>query len=98
MRVSFEWLQEFVPGDMTPEAVADRLTMAGLEVEDVDDWGTPFERIVAGKIVGIAVHPSTGRLLICRVDVGSEVLTIVCGAHNIAVGDCVPVALMGSTL
>jgi phenylalanyl-tRNA synthetase beta chain len=98
MRVSFEWLREFVPIDMTPEAVADRLTMVGLEVEEVEDWGTPFERIVVGKIVEIAAHPSTERLLVCRVGVGAEVLTIVCGAHNIAVGDCVPVALVGSML
>ncbi len=98
MRVSFEWLREFVPIDMTPEAVADRLTMVGLEVEEVEDWGTPFERIVAGKIVEIAAHPSTERLLVCRVAVGAEVLTIVCGAHNIAVGDYVPVALVGSRL
>jgi phenylalanyl-tRNA synthetase beta chain len=98
MRVSFEWLRELVPVDMTPEAVADRLTMAGLEVEEVEDWGTPFERIVVGKILDIAAHPGSERLLACRVGVGAEVLTIVCGAHNIAVGDHVPVALVGSTL
>ncbi|HEX9871378.1 MAG TPA: hypothetical protein VGC99_22800 [Candidatus Tectomicrobia bacterium] len=98
MRVSFEWLREFVPVEMTPEAVADRLTMAGLEVEEVEDWGGPFERIVVGRIVDIAVHPSTGRLLVCRVEVGAEVLTIVCGAHNVAVGDHVPLALVGSVL
>ena len=98
MRVSFEWLREFVPVEMTPEAVADRLTMAGLEVEAVEDWGTAFERIVVGRIAEIAIHPNTGRLLICRVEVGPEVLTIVCGAHNIAVGDAVPVALVGSVL
>jgi phenylalanyl-tRNA synthetase beta chain len=98
MRVSFEWLREFVPVEMTPEAVADRLTMAGLEVEEVEDWGTPFERIVVGRIVEIAAHPRSGRLLVCRVEVGMEVLTIVCGALNIAVGDYVPVALVGSVL
>jgi phenylalanyl-tRNA synthetase beta chain len=98
MRVSFEWLREFVPVEMTPEAVADRLTMAGLEVEEVEDWGTPFERVVVGRIVEIMAHPSTGRLLVCRVAVGAEILTIVCGAHNIAVGDSVPVALVGSEL
>ena len=49
MRVSFEWLREFVPVEMTPEAVADRLTMAGLEVEAVEEWGTAFERIVVGQ-------------------------------------------------
>jgi phenylalanyl-tRNA synthetase beta chain len=98
MRVSFEWLREFVPVEMTPEAVADRLTMAGLEVEDAEDWGEQFERIVVGRIVDIATHPSTGRLLVCRVEVGAEVLTIVCGAHNIAVGDHVPLALVGSVL
>src|SRR5919109_2042318 len=98
MRVSFEWLREFVPVELTPQAVADRLTMAGLEVEEVEDWGAPFERIMVGRIVEIAGHPSTGRLLVCRVEVGAEVLTIVCGAHNIAVGDFVPVALAGSVL
>ena len=72
MRVSFEWLREFVPVDMTPEAVADRLTMAGLEVEDAEEWGTAFERIVVGRIADITVHPSTGRLLVCRVEVGSR--------------------------
>jgi phenylalanyl-tRNA synthetase beta chain len=98
MRVSFEWLREFVPVELTPDAVADRLTMAGLEVEDVEDWGRPFERIIIGEILEITPHPSTGRLLVCRVHVGPEVLTIVCGAHNIAVGDHVPVALVGSSL
>jgi phenylalanyl-tRNA synthetase beta chain len=98
MRVSFDWLREFVPVQISPEAVADRLTMAGLEVEDVEDWGRGFERITVGTIVEIAAHPTTGRLLVCRVDVGSEVLTIVSGAHNIAVGDHVPVAPVGSVL
>src|SRR5919109_4473112 len=98
MRVSFEWLREFVPVELTPQAVADRLTMAGLEVEEVEDWGRPFDRIVVGSIVEVAAHPGTGHLLVCRVEVGKEVLTIVCGAHNIAVGDHVPVALVGSVL
>src|SRR5919109_1056841 len=98
MRVSFEWLREFVPVELTAEAVADQLTMAGIEVEDLEDWGQPFERIVVGRIVEITAHPSSGRLLVCRVEVGTEVLTIVCGAHNIAVGDHVPVASVGSVL
>ncbi len=98
MRVSFDWLREFVPVDLSPAAVADRLTMAGLEVEDLEQWGTPFERIVVGKILEITPHPASGRLLVCRVDVGTEVLTIVCGAHNIALGDHVPVALVGVSL
>lgn len=98
MRVSFEWLREFVPVEITPAAVADQLTMAGLEVEDVEAWGESFEQIVVGKLIEITPHPSGGRLLVCRVDVGTEVLTIVCGAHNIALGDHVPVALVGSSL
>ena len=98
MRVSFEWLREFVPVDVTPEVVADRLTMAGLEVEAVEEWGKPFEQIVVGEIADITLHPHSGRLSVCRVRVGTEVLTIVCGAHNIAIGDHVPVALVGATL
>ena len=98
MRVSFEWLREFVPVELTPEVIADRLTMAGLEVEDLVGWGEPYEHIVVGRIVEITPHPGSGRLLVCRVDVGAEILTIVCGAHNIAVGDYVPVARVGSSL
>ncbi|HSF33500.1 MAG TPA: phenylalanine--tRNA ligase subunit beta [Candidatus Tectomicrobia bacterium] len=98
MRVSFEWLRAFVPVDLTPEAVAERLTMAGLEVEEVEDWGAPFERIVVGEILDIAAHPGREHLLVCRVGVGAEVLTIVCGAQNIAVGNHVPVAPVGSML
>ncbi len=98
MRVSFEWLRAFVPVDLTPEAVAERLTMAGLEVEEVEDWGAPFERIVVGEILDIAAHPGREHLLVCRVGVGAEVLTIVCGAQNIGVGDHVPVAPVGSML
>ncbi len=98
MRVSCEWLREFVPVEVTPDVIADKLTMAGLEVEDLERWGEPFEHIVVGRIVAIAPHSSSGRLLVCRVDVGTEILTIVCGAHNIAVGDHVPVARVGSSL
>ncbi|MBI3327441.1 MAG: phenylalanine--tRNA ligase subunit beta [Nitrospinae bacterium] len=98
MRVSMEWLREFVSLDLSPTAVADKLTMAGLEVEDVEAWGAPFERIVVGEIGEITLHPSDGRLSVCRVDVGAETLTIVCGAHNIALGDIVPVALVRASL
>jgi phenylalanyl-tRNA synthetase beta chain len=98
MRLSFEWLREYVPIDITPAAVADHLTMAGLEVEEVEAWGEHFESVIVGRLVEITPHPGGGRLLVCRVDVGTEVLTIVCGAHNIAVGDHVPVALVGASL
>lgn len=98
MRVSFEWLREFVPVDLSPAAVADKLTMAGLEVEELQEWGVLFERILVGKVVEITPHPGGERLSVCRVEVGHEVLTIVVGARNVAVGDCVPVAPVGASL
>ncbi|MFQ5989257.1 MAG: phenylalanine--tRNA ligase subunit beta [Candidatus Methylomirabilales bacterium] len=100
MKISFSWLQEFVEIDLSPRELAKRLTMAGIEVEAVEEIHPPFEseKVVVGRIADIQPHPQRGGLSLCRIDVGKSVVPIVCGAQNIAVGDLVPVALPGAHL
>jgi len=98
MLLSLNWLQEFVPFQGDVEELSHRLTMAGLEVEEIL---TPFaylQSVVVGKIVECKPHPQSDHLSLCKVDVGKEILPIVCGAPNVGQGQHVPVALLGSKL
>jgi phenylalanyl-tRNA synthetase beta chain len=93
MRVPFEWLRDFVHIDISAEDLAKRLTMRGLEVEGQETFQSPFSDVAVGEILEIEPAPGADKLLLCRVDVGRDVLPVVCGASNIAVGNKVPVAL-----
>jgi phenylalanyl-tRNA synthetase beta chain len=99
MRLSLNWLKELTPFEGTPQSLADRLTMLGLEVEE---WIRPFkglESVVVGHVVSCTPHPDAQKLSSCLVDVGGgETLPIVCGAPNVAAGQHVPVALVGASL
>ncbi|SNR97427.1 phenylalanyl-tRNA synthetase beta subunit [Humidesulfovibrio mexicanus] len=99
MLISVQWLREFVPYTGTVQELADRLTMQGLEVEAIID---PFESIagiVVGHVLECADHPDSDHLHVCSVDVGGpEALQIVCGAPNVAKGQKVPVAPIGTTM
>jgi phenylalanyl-tRNA synthetase beta chain len=98
MRVSFNWLQDYVDCELTPAELADLLTMAGLEVEAVEEVGSELEGVVVAQIATIAPHPQADRLSLCRVMVGTEAYPIVCGARNMKEGDKVPLALVGAEL
>jgi phenylalanyl-tRNA synthetase beta chain len=98
MRVPFEWLKEFVPIDIEAHELAKRLTMRGFEVEAEEVLQPSFSDVVVGEILEIDVPSGAEKLLLCKVDVGQDVLPIVCGAPNIAVGNKVPVALPNSRL
>lgn len=100
MKVSFNWLQELVKIGSGPRELAERLTMAGLEVEAVEEVRPPFEpeKVVAGRIMDIHSHPRKGGLSLCQIDLGGPIVPIVCGAQNISVGNLVPVALPGARL
>jgi len=98
MLVPLQWLRDYVDFDLTAEQVAERLTVAGLEVESIDTIGEPTPLIVVGKILSIDKHPNADKLVVCKVDVGDEVKTIVCGASNMKVGDKVPTALVGAEM
>ncbi len=98
MKTSWKWLARWVDLDgLTPEAVADKLTLAGLENEGVEYLGQGMDEIVVGEIAKIEPHPKADRLVVCQIDAGEgELRQIVCGATNMKEGDRVPVALPGS--
>ena len=99
MRVSVNWLKELVEFDFSPEALADALTMAGFEVEDIEDRQSWADGVVVGRVVDRKPHPDAEKLSVCTVDIGqAEKSTIVCGAANVGADMCVPVATVGSYL
>ncbi len=99
MRVSLRWLREFVDVDLDVDRLVDRLDMTGTKVEAVHSVGSSLQGVVVGRVLSREQHPNADRLSYCTVDVGCpEPLRIVCGAHNFAAGDKVPVALVGATL
>lgn len=98
MLVSLKWLKDYVDIDLPVGELADRLTMAGFEVDSVTVKKPGFSGVIVGKIISMVPHPDAGKLAVCEVSTGSEVLPIVCGAPNTAVGQKVPLALVGASL
>ncbi len=100
MRVPLSWLREYVDVDLSPAALAERLTLLGMEVKGIEHLGTGWTRVVVGELLAVERHPHSTRLSLTtvRVGEGQPTLSIVCGATNIAVGQRVPVALPGSVL
>ncbi len=99
MQFPESWLREFCNPPLSTQELADTLTMAGLEVEELRPVAPPFTKIVVGEIKTAQQHPNADRLRVCQVDVGGpELLTIVCGAPNARVGIRVPCALVGAEL
>ena len=99
MRVPLAWLREFVDIDLTAEALAERLTLLGMEVKGIEAWGADWRNVVVGELLTVERHPRADRLSLTTVTTGSgEPLEIVCGATNIAPGQRVPVALPGAVL
>ncbi len=99
MQFPESWLREFCNPPLNSQQLADTLTMAGLEVEELVPVAPPFSRIVVGAIVEAEQHPNADRLRVCKVDAGTgELLQIVCGAPNARVGIKVPCALVGAEL
>ena len=99
MQFPESWLREYCNPTLTTQELADTLTMAGLEVEELDPVAPPFTGIVVGEIKEAVQHPDADRLRICQVDVGGpELLNIVCGAPNARVGIRVPCATVGAEL
>ena len=102
MKVSYNWLKTFIDFDYSPQELSDILTMLGLEVAGFEETGGipgNLEGVVVGFVVSAEKHPNADRLKVCKVDIGAdEPLSIVCGAPNVAAGQKVPVALVGTTL
>jgi phenylalanyl-tRNA synthetase beta chain len=99
MRISLNWLRELVEIKQTPEELAHTLTMAGFEVEDIEDRRTWASGVVVGRVLAREQHPDADKLSVCQVDIGTgETLNIVCGAPNVRADIFVPVAPIGTFL
>ncbi len=102
MKISYNWLKNYVDFNLTPTDLGEVLTGVGLEVEDVTLFETitgGLEGVVTGLVVECAKHPDADKLSVTKVDVGNgDLLQIVCGAPNVAAGQKVVVALVGATL
>ena len=98
MQFSENWLRSFVNPQLTSDELGHLLTMAGLELEELDPAAPAFNKVVVGEILTAEKHPNADKLRLTTVNVGGEVLQIVCGAPNAAVGLKVPCALVGAQL
>ncbi len=99
MHISLNWLQQLVDSNLPAEDLAHLLTMAGFEVEDIEDRRTWADGVVVGKVTQREKHPDADKLSVCTVDVGGEKpLNIVCGAANVRAEALVPVATIGTYL
>ena len=99
MQFPESWLREFCNPPLTTEQLAETLTMAGLEVEELQPVAPPFSNVVIGEIKSAEQHPNADRLRVCQVDVGqATLLSIVCGAPNARVGIRIPCAMVGAEL
>jgi len=102
MKISYNWLKQYIPLDLSPKEVSDILTNIGLEVEGLETFQSVkggLEGVLIGEVLSCEKHPNADKLTLCKVDVGEdEVLPIVCGAPNVAAGQKVPVATVGTTL
>ena len=98
MIISEQWLREFVNPDLSTEALAEQLTMAGLEVDAVTPVAGEFSGVVVAEVVAAEQHPDADKLRVCTVDTGSETVQIVCGAPNAVAGLKAPLARVGAVL
>lgn len=98
MKVSYNWLNEFIDLPLSPEETAEKLTLIGLEVEEIEEYGSSLDGVIVGEVLEVREHPNADRLQVCDVNLGDSKTQIVCGAKNVAAGQKVPVATVGSTL
>ena len=99
MKFSVNWLREFVDLPENPDEIADLLTRAGVETENIETRGAKIDNVIVSQITASSRHPNADRLTVCEVDDASGTKRqIVCGATNYKVGDKVPLALPGAKL
>lgn len=98
MLVSLKWLRDYIDVELTPEEIASKLTMAGLEVDSINRISPGFCGVVVAKILLVKPHPNADNLSLCEVSTGDQIFPVVCGAKNINAGDIVPLAKVGATI
>ena len=98
MKISGRWLGDYVDVPLSFEELAEKLTNSGTEIESVTHLDSGLSGVVVGKVLSKKKHERADRLSVCQVDVGKEALNIVCGTPNVAAGQKVPTAMVGSVL
>ena len=98
MKVSYNWLKDYVAIPAPPQELGERLSLIGFELEEILQRRLDYPDVLVGKVVQVTPHPNADRLRVCEVEVGDRRLSIVCGAPNVAEGQKVPVALEGAQL
>ena len=96
MNISYQWLKNYIKFDFTPEELQDKLTFAGIEVEHVTKLGEELKQIKIAKIIERKKHPNADKLSICKVDDGTDIKQVVCGAPNCDTGKLVAYAPVGT--
>jgi len=95
MLVSLKWLRDYIDVDLTPEEIAGKLTMAGLEVDSIERVRPDFSGVVVAQILSVKPHPNADKLSLCEVSTGEQTFPVVCGAKNISASNIVPFARWG---
>src|ERR1041385_3881476 len=98
MLVPESWLRSFCNPPISGQALADRLTMAGIEVEAYEPYGPQFSGVVVGEVLSVEKHPNAEKLTVCAVSTGNEMVRVVCGAPNVRAGMKAPLAKVGARL
>ncbi len=98
MKVSLKWLKDYVDISLAPKELAEKLTMAGMEVRSIQTIGGTWENLVVGEVVTLNPHPNADRLKLPTVNLGTKQVTVVCGAPNISLGQKVVFASVGTQL
>ncbi len=100
MKIPFKWLKDYLelPSGIDALALAEKFTAAGLEIDGVYNMADELKGIITAKVISAELHPKSDHLSICSIDNGKETLTVLCGAPNVAAGQIVAFAQVGSTL
>jgi len=98
MQFSEQWLREWVSPDIDTDTLVAQLTMAGLEVDGVNNAVGEFSGVIVAEVTDVNPHPDADKLRVCQVNTGSETLQVVCGAPNVAAGQKIPYATIGAVL
>lgn len=98
MKISLNWLKNYVNFDIPPETLAVKLTNVGLEVENIEYLSKKYEKFIIGMIRKVQKHPNADKLTVCNVDIGNKYINVVCGAPNVAENQLVVVGLEGATI
>ena len=98
MKASFKWLKDYIDITLAPKELAEKLTMAGMEVKGIQTVGGTWDNVVIGEVIALNPHPNADRLKLPTVNLGTQQITVVCGAPNISLGQKVPFAFVGAQL